>query len=108
MPENISVEEGGENSVLSFRSVSKKRLHQEPSNIHRPGVDKSSKCCRQKMKEKIFCIATTTKGRVPKETIESMSMLIPPSDPPSPPSTVSALGYFFCAVFGLFVMLGTL
>ena len=32
-----------------------------------------------------------------KKTIESVSMLIPPSDPP--PSTVSALGYFFTLCF---------
>ena len=32
-----------------------------------------------------------------KKPIESVSMLIPPSDPPPP--TVSALGYFFCDVF---------
>ena len=31
-----------------------------------------------------------------KKTIESVSMVIPPSDPPP---TVSALGYYFCDVF---------
>ena len=42
-----------------------------------------------------------------KKTIESVSMLIPPSDPTPP--TLSAINNFFSrAVFVLFVMLGTL
>ena len=43
-----------------------------------------------------------------KKNIESVSMLIPPSDlPPSPP-TVSALGFFLCDFFGLLVLFGML
>ena len=40
----------------------------------------------------------SSKGRV-KKNVESVSMLIPPSDLPPPTSTVSALGYFFRNVF---------
>ena len=47
-----------------------------------------------------------TLGKGAKKTIESVAMLIPPSDPP--PSTLSVLGYFFCAVFGLLGLLGTI
>ena len=53
---------------------------------------------------KTVILHTVHKGRVLKNS-ESVSMLIPPWDPPPP--TVSALGYYFvCNVFFLLLLLG--
>ena len=53
-----------------------------------------------------FCLWKQTEA-FRKKPVKSVSTLIPPLDTPLPP-TVSALGYFYCDVFGLLRLFRTL